>query len=115
MNPDCIFCRIAAGQIPAQIVYRDDDLAAFKDINPQAPYHIQIIPLRHIETIHDLNEEDGLLLGKMVLTANRLADELGIADRGYRLVFNCRRDGGQEVLHIHLHLLGGRRMTWPPG
>jgi len=112
---DCIFCRIASGEIKSEIVYQDDDLVAFKDINPQAPHHIQIIPRRHIETVHDLAKRDASLIGEMVLTANRLADELGLAEPGYRLVFNCRKQGGQEVYHIHLHLLGGRQMKWPPG
>ena len=112
---DCLFCRIASGEIPADIVYSDDELVAFRDINPQAPHHIQIIPRRHIETIQDLDEGDGVLVGKMVLTANRLAGQMGFAESGYRLVFNCRRHGGQEVYHIHLHLFGGRQMKWPPG
>ncbi len=112
---DCIFCRIAAGEIPADIIYEDEDIVAFRDINPQAPQHIQIIPKRHIETILDLTDDDITLTGRMVLVANKIAREAGIAERGYRLVFNCRRDAGQEVFHIHLHLLGGRRMNWPPG
>lgn len=112
---ECIFCRIAAGDIPANKVFEDDDLVAFRDIRPMTPIHIQIIPKRHIETIQDLSESDSSLIGKMILTANRIASENGLAERGYRLVFNCKGDGGQEVYHIHLHLLGGRRMGWPPG
>ncbi len=112
---DCIFCRIGAGDIPAAKVFEDDELVAFRDIRPQAPQHIQIIPKRHIETIQDLTLVDSDLIGKMVLAANQIARDLGIADPGYRLVFNCRGDGGQEVFHIHLHLLGGRKLGWPPG
>ncbi len=112
---DCIFCRIAAGDIPTAKVFEDEELIAFRDIRPQAPHHVQIIPKRHIETIQDLTESDKILVGKMILTANQIARDLGISGQGYRLVFNCRGDGGQEVFHIHLHLLGGRRMGWPPG
>ncbi len=112
---NCIFCKIAQGEIPSQIVHQDDELLAFRDIKPQAPTHLQIIPKRHIETILELRESDEPLIGKMVLLANRLAEKEGIAEKGYRLVFNCKSHGGQEVYHIHLHLLGGRRMTWPPG
>jgi histidine triad (HIT) family protein len=112
---DCIFCRIASGDVPANKVFEDEELVAFRDIRPQTPQHVQIIPKRHIETIQDLTEADSSLISKMILTANQLAREIGLADRGYRLVFNCKGDGGQEVYHIHLHLLGGRRMGWPPG
>lgn len=112
---DCIFCRIASGEISTNLAYSDEELVAFRDINPQAPHHLQIIPRRHIETISDLDAGDTELVGKMVLCAARLARELGFDGRGYRLVFNCRGDAGQEVYHIHLHLLGGRRLKWPPG
>jgi len=112
---DCLFCRIAAGDIPSEIVYQDDEVVAFRDINPQAPQHILIIPRRHIETVLDLTNDDNELIGHMMLTAGRIARDLGLSERGYRLVFNCKRDGGQDVYHIHLHLLGGRRMGWPPG
>jgi len=112
---DCLFCRIAAGELKSDIVYQDADFIAFRDIHPQAPHHILIIPRRHIATIHDLEPADAALVGRMVLNANRIADELGISERGYRLVFNCRAEAGQAVYHIHLHLLGGRRMNWPPG
>ena len=112
---DCIFCKIAAGDIPADIVFQDDELVAFRDINPQAPHHVQIIPRRHIETILDLNEDDAGLVSRMILTANNIAGDLGLSERGYRLVFNCEKEGGQQVFHIHLHLLGGRPMAWPPG
>ena len=112
---DCLFCKIADGSIPSEVVHRDNDLVAFRDIRPQAPVHILIIPTRHIETVLDLREEDNRLLGKMVMLANRLAKDEGIAEDGFRLVLNCKRHGGQEVYHIHLHLLGGRAMGWPPG
>ena len=112
---DCIFCKIVSGEIKTEFIHQDDQIVAFKDINPQAPTHIQIIPRRHIETILDLTEDDAGLVGHMLLTANKLAKDSGISQSGYRLVFNCKRDGGQEVYHIHLHLLGGRRMKWPPG
>lgn len=112
---NCIFCKIAAGEIPSDIVYKDEQMIAFRDIHPQAPVHILIIPERHIETVLDLKTVDDKLVGKMILLANRLAKEEGIDADGFRLVFNCRQYGGQDVYHIHLHLLGGRRMSWPPG
>ncbi len=112
---DCIFCKIANHEIQSDIVYEDEELVAFKDINPQAPVHILIIPRKHIPTINDLSAEDSELIGKMVLLAKKLAADMEIAERGYRLVFNCNREGGQMVFHIHLHLLGGRAMGWPPG
>ncbi|MBM3329522.1 MAG: histidine triad nucleotide-binding protein [Calditrichaeota bacterium] len=111
----CIFCKIASGDLPSTQVFSDDRIVAFRDIRPQAPTHIQIIPRRHIATVHDLTADDAELLAHMILTANSLADDMGIAEKGYRLLFNCRVDGGQEVYHLHLHLLGGRRMSWPPG
>jgi histidine triad (HIT) family protein len=112
---DCLFCKIAAGQIPANIIYRDDTVVAFDDINPQAPHHKIIIPQKHIATINDLHDEDSELIGDMVQSAAMLAKKLNIADDGYRLVFNCNAGAGQSVFHIHIHLLGGRRMAWPPG
>ena len=111
----CIFCQIGNGEIPAQIVHRDDELIAFRDIRPQAPVHLQIIPVRHIETVLDLTPKAERLVGRMVLLANQLARKEGIDQKGFRMVFNCREHGGQEVYHIHLHLLGGRAMKWPPG
>jgi len=113
--PETLFTKIANGEIPAEILYSDDEIVAFKDINPQAPHHVLIIPRRPIPTIADLTEADSSLIGRLVLVANKIAKELNIAENGYRLVFNCGDDGGQEVYHIHLHLLGGRKMTWPPG
>ncbi len=116
MNPpDCLFCRIAAGDLPADIVHQDEELVAFRDIHPQAPTHILIIPRRHIETLNDLTAADGETVGRMILTAQTLAAREGIAEAGYRTVMNCNREAGQSVFHIHLHLLGGRPMGWPPG
>ncbi|KTD59189.1 histidine triad nucleotide-binding protein [Legionella shakespearei] len=112
---NCLFCKIAQGEIPATIVFEDDDLIAFRDIRPQAPTHVLIIPRKHIATIDDAQDEDQQLLGKMILKAKHLAKSEGLSDAGYRLVFNVNSGGGQEVYHIHLHLLGGRQMTWPPG
>lgn len=112
---DCLFCKIAQGAIPASIVYEDHDIMAFRDINPQAPNHLLVIPKQHIATINDSNDADQALLGKMILGAKKIAQAEGISDTGYRLVFNINPNGGQTVYHIHLHLLGGRQMTWPPG
>lgn len=112
---DCLFCKIVAGDIPADIVYQDDDLLAFRDVSPQAPTHILIIPKQHIETTNDLDETTAPLIGQMYLVAKQIAKDEGLADDGYRLVMNCNRNGGQSVYHIHLHLLGGRQLTWPPG
>lgn len=112
---DCLFCKIASQKIPASIVYEDASILAFRDISPQAPTHILIIPKQHITTLNDLGTEDVPLLGHMVLTAQKLAQMEGIAESGFRLTMNCNRDGGQTVYHIHLHLLGGRAMHWPPG
>jgi histidine triad (HIT) family protein len=112
---DCLFCKIAAGEIPAKILYQDEKVVAFDDIHPQAPHHKIIIPRKHIATINDLQPQDSELLNSMVQSAVKLAHELKIADEGYRLVMNCNSGGGQTVFHIHIHLLGGRSMTWPPG
>lgn len=112
---DCLFCRIVAGQIPGQTVHEDDALVAFKDINPQAPLHLLIVPRRHIATLNDLASEDDALVGSMFRCAAALAAQNGYADRGYRTVLNCNRDAGQTVFHIHLHLLAGRALGWPPG
>ena len=112
---DCLFCRIAAGQIPAKIVYQDEDLVAFRDINPQAPMHVLVIPRRHVATLNDLTPQEDRLVGEMVRRAAALAREEGYADRGYRTVFNCNAEAGQTVFHIHLHVLGGRKFAWPPG
>lgn len=112
---ECLFCRIAAGDIPATIVYQDDAVVAFRDITPQAPMHVLIIPRRHVETLNDLREGDDALIGRLVRTAASIAEEHGHAAGGYRTVFNCNADAGQTVFHVHLHLLAGRRLTWPPG
>lgn len=111
----CLFCRIAAGQIPATVIHQDGDLIAFSDVNPQAPLHALIIPRRHIATLNDLSPGDDALVGSLFRRAAAIAAEHGYADRGYRTVFNCNRDAGQSVFHIHLHLLAGRGLNWPPG
>ena len=112
---ECLFCKIVAGDIPGAIVYQDDQVVAFKDINPQAPMHVLIVPRRHIATLNDLAASDDGLVGDMVRRAAALAAERGYADGGYLTVFNCNADAGQTVFHIHLHVLGGRRLSWPPG
>lgn len=112
---NCIFCKIAAGEIPAKVIYRDEKLVAFRDIAPQAPVHILIIPVRHMATIKELTPADRELVGDMVLLANKLAQDEGLAEDGYRIVLNCGPNGGQTAYHIHMHLLGGRMMQWPPG
>ncbi len=112
---DCLFCKIIAGQIPATVVYQDERLFVFKDINPQAPMHVLIVPRRHIASLNDLAPEDDGLVGEMARRAAALAKDAGHADRGYRTVFNVNADAGQTVFHIHLHVLGGRKFSWPPG
>jgi histidine triad (HIT) family protein len=112
---DCLFCRIVAGEIPATIVYQNDQVVAFRDITPQAPTHVLVVPRRHIASLSDLAPGDDALVGEMVRAAAGIAKEAGHADRGYRTVFNTNADAGQTVFHIHLHLLGGRKMGWPPG
>lgn len=112
---DCIFCKIVAGDIPADIVYEDESVIAFRDLNPQAPTHILVIPRRHIATINDLSADDEAVVGRLFTAAREIAVREGIADAGYRTVMNCNEAGGQAVYHIHLHLLGGRMMHWPPG
>ena len=111
----CLFCRIIAGELPSRKIYEDDTLIAFHDVNPQAPVHVLIVPRRHIATLNDLAPGDEALVGAMYKRAVAIARELQIAAPGYRTVFNCNRDAGQSVFHIHLHLLGGRPMAWPPG
>ena len=115
MATDCLFCKIASGDIPSKKVYEDDDFFAFHDISPAAPTHILVIPRKHIERITDATKDDAELLGRLILRANAIADHQGIIDPGFRYVFNCNEAGGQTVYHIHLHILGGRPMTWPPG
>lgn len=112
---NCLFCKIIEQKIPAKIVYEDDLVVAFEDINPKAPVHILIIPREHIPTINDLNPQHEILVGHLFMVAKKLAEKLNIAESGYRTVINCNPDSGQEVYHIHLHLLGGRKFNWPPG
>lgn len=112
---DCLFCKIIQKEIKAQVVYEDEHVLAFNDINPQAPIHILIIPKKHISTINEVEIEDTALVGHIIQTAKHLAKEQGIEQSGYRLIFNVNSAGGQEVYHIHLHLLGGRQLKWPPG
>lgn len=112
---DCIFCKIAHKQLPAQIAYEDEHVLAFADLHPRAPTHQLIIPKKHIATLNDLTEEDLPLAGHLLWVARQLAKQLGIAEAGYRIVNNCNAGGGQVVFHLHVHLLGGRPMDWPPG
>jgi len=112
---DCLFCRIAGGEIPAQVIHSDPEVVAFRDIHPQAPVHILIIPRRHIASISVLSPEDAGLVGRLFLVARDLAREEGIMEEGYRMVVNAGPGAGQSVFHVHLHLLGGRNMGWPPG
>ena len=111
----CIFCRITSHQASANIVYEDDNVIAFHDTDPKAPVHLLIIPKRHIGSINDLTDEDEPLVGKMLVVAKEVAKDLNLNDTGYRLVINTGREGGQAVFHLHMHLLGGRPMHWPPG
>lgn len=112
---NCLFCKIINKEIPSKIVYEDDHVLAFEDLNPQAPVHMLVIPKKHISTSLDIQEEDDGLIGRMVRAASAIAKEKGIAERGFRTVMNCNRESGQTVFHIHLHVLGGRAMHWPPG
>lgn len=115
MLMNCLFCNIVKGEIPATVVFEDTDILAFRDINPQAPTHILLVPKKHIATVNDAGMQDKGLLGAMILGAKKVAAAEGLSEDGYRLVFNINSGGGQEVYHIHLHLMGGRQMTWPPG
>jgi len=111
----CFFCKIANNEMQTDIVYEDEQVIAFRDINPQAPKHLLIIPRKHIATLNDAEQEDQALLGHIMLTAQKIAELEGDLEDGYRVVMNCNRNGGQSVYHIHLHYLGGRQMGWPPG
>jgi histidine triad (HIT) family protein len=111
----CLFCRIIAGEIPGTFLYQDDRLVVLQDINPQAPLHALVVPRKHIATLNDLSAEDDKLVGEMVRRAALVAREKGVAEGGYRAVLNCNREAGQTVFHIHLHVLGGRALAWPPG
>ena len=115
MSDNCLFCKIMAGSIPATIVYEDDLVIAIEDIAPQAPHHLLIIPRKHLATLLDLTDEDNALVGHIYQVAAKIAKQRGIADDGFRVVANCNEGAGQSVWHIHFHLLGGRKLTWPPG
>jgi histidine triad (HIT) family protein len=112
---DCLFCKLIAREVPGSIVYEDERVLAFNDINPQAPTHVLIVPKRHVASLGDLTAEDDQMVGELVRRAAAIAKERGIAAGGFRTVFNTNRDAGQTVFHIHLHLIGGRRLHWPPG
>lgn len=112
---DCLFCKIAEGKIPARIVHQDEDTVAFEDINPQAPFHVLVVPRRHVATLNDLVREDDRVMGKLLRVAASLAREKGCAESGYRVLMNTNAEGGQVVFHVHMHVMGGRQMGWPPG
>lgn len=112
---DCLFCKMVAGEIEPEKVFENKHVLAFRDTNPQASTHVLIIPKRHISTLNDLQPDDSLLIGEMYQAAKQVAADEGIAEAGYRTVFNCNEDAGQTVFHLHLHVLGGRRLSWPPG
>jgi len=112
---DCLFCKIVSGDIPGDIVYQNENVLAFRDLSPQAPVHFLVIPKKHISTINDIQVEDAALIGQLTLAAKTVAKQEGMDESGYRCVMNCNDDGGQTVHHIHLHVLGKRRMAWPPG
>lgn len=115
MNEDCIFCKIASGQFGTEFLYESDEIVAFRDIHPRAPIHFLVIPKKHIPKVSDVKPDDEALIGKMVAAANIVAKQEKVSETGYRLIFNCGRDSGQDVFHIHLHVLGGRKLNWPPG
>lgn len=112
---ETIFTKIIAGEIPADVVFEDDQVLAFRDINPQAPIHVVIVPKRPIRTLNDLTPDNAEVMGCLFLAAKQVAADLGVAESGYRTLVNCNHDGGQDIFHVHMHLLGGRRMGWPPG
>lgn len=112
---DCIFCKIIKGEIPSNKVYEDDKIISFKDLNPEAPVHVLIIPKKHISSLNEVNDEDAEIIAHIFKTVPKLVKELGIDEGGYRIVSNCGEDGGQSVPHVHFHLLGGRSLNWPPG
>ncbi|MFW5979794.1 MAG: histidine triad nucleotide-binding protein [Halanaerobiales bacterium] len=112
---ECLFCNITAGETDTELLYKDDKIAVFEDINPQAPVHLLLVPHKHLSSLRELNENHKELIGHIYLVANKLAEEKDIAESGYRIVSNCGKEGGQTVSHIHFHLLGGRQMQWPPG
>ena len=112
---NCLFCKIIKGEIPANKVYENDHVLAFKDIDPKAPIHILVIPKKHIKSINELNSSDKYLAGELILASKKIAKDEGISLEGYRIIFNTNDDGGQTVYHIHMHIMGGRQMKWPPG
>lgn len=112
---DCVFCLICEKKIPSDIVYEDEDVLAFKDINPEAPVHVLIVPKKHIASLIDMDDDDLRIISRIFKVANKIAVDTGIAESGFRLVTNCGKDAGQSVAHVHFHLLGGRSMQWPPG
>ena len=114
-DDNCLFCKILEGDIPADLVYESDTAVAFRDINPQAPTHVLVIPRKHISTINHIEEEDEAIIGSLYTAAREIASREGIAEAGYRVVMNCNEGAGQSVFHIHLHVLGGRLLSWPPG
>ena len=115
MEANCLFCKIVAGDIPATIVHRDDRVVAFNDVNPQAPHHVLIVPVEHLDSLYDVAKGDEQMVGHMFRVATKLADTLGLGEAGFRTVVNTGPDAGQSVQHVHVHLLGGRPMAWPPG
>jgi histidine triad (HIT) family protein len=114
-DPECLFCRIVAGQLPVELLHEDTEIIAFRDVNPQAPFHCLVIPRTHIATINDIQPAQAALTGRLLLVAAQLAAAHGCAEDGFRVAMNCNRQAGQSVYHIHLHVLAGRQMTWPPG
>ncbi|MCG6937229.1 MAG: histidine triad nucleotide-binding protein [Gammaproteobacteria bacterium] len=112
---DCLFCKIRDGDIPADIVYQDDAVVAFNDVNPVAPVHVLLIPKKHISTVNDVSAKEEAIMGKLFSAAKNIAEQLGVSDDGYRLVVNCNANAGQVIFHIHMHMLAGRNMGWPPG
>ena len=112
---DCLFCKIIAGEIPAKILYEDQNVIAFEDIMPQAPVHFLVIPKKHISTLNDVTDSDTLAMGALPIIASKIAKQKGVAEDGYRTVMNCNENGGQTVYHIHMHVLAGRKLNWPPG
>jgi histidine triad (HIT) family protein len=112
---NCLFCKIQEGEIPVDMLFENEEVLAFRDVNPQAPVHVLIIPRKHISTVNDITDSDESIMGKLFAAAKRIAAQEGISEDGYRLVVNCNEKAGQSVFHIHMHLLAGRAMTWPPG
>jgi histidine triad (HIT) family protein len=115
VNPACIFCKIIEKKVPSKIVFEDDAVVAFEDVNPQAPVHLLVVPRKHIPEIHSMTESDRELIGHLFFTATKIADERGLDSKGYRMVINNGAGAGQTVFHLHLHILSGRRFSWPPG